>query len=48
MVSLLMGCCRTASLENLSYRVIRFRNEDVFGDLGPVLDRIRIAISRQS
>ena len=39
---------RTAFLENLGYRIIRFRNEDVFGDLGPVLEQIRVAVSRSS
>ena len=31
---------RTAFLERESYRVIRFRNEEIFGDLGPVLEAI--------
>ncbi len=32
---------RTAFMATLGYRVIRFRNEDIFGDLGPVFDEIR-------
>ena len=31
---------RTEFLVGQGYRVIRFRNEDIFGDLGPVLDEI--------
>jgi very-short-patch-repair endonuclease len=31
---------RTAFLEREGYRVIRFNNEDVFGDLDPVLEEI--------
>ena len=31
---------RTAFLVEQGYRVIRFRNEDIFGDLEPVLDEI--------
>jgi very-short-patch-repair endonuclease len=31
---------RTARLNALGYRVIRFSNDDIFGDLGPVLDEI--------
>ena len=31
---------RTEFLVVLGYRVIRFRNEDIFGDFGPVLDEI--------
>ena len=31
---------RTAFLVEQGYRVIRFRNEDIFGDLQPVLDEI--------
>ena len=31
---------RTAYLELEGYRVIRFKNEDIFGDLSPVLDEI--------
>jgi very-short-patch-repair endonuclease len=31
---------RTAYLVGQGYRVIRFRNEDVFGDVEPVLDEI--------
>jgi very-short-patch-repair endonuclease len=31
---------RTAYLVGQGYRVIRFRNEDIFGDLGPVLEKI--------
>jgi very-short-patch-repair endonuclease len=31
---------RTGFLVGQGYRVIRFRNEEVFGDLGPVLDEI--------
>jgi very-short-patch-repair endonuclease len=31
---------RTAYLMREGYRVIRFKNEEVFGDLGPVLDEI--------
>jgi very-short-patch-repair endonuclease len=31
---------RTAFLMREGYRVIRFRNEDVFGDLDPVLEEI--------
>ncbi len=31
---------RTQQLENYGYRVIRFRNEEVFTDLPSVLDRI--------
>jgi len=31
---------RTEFLVGQGYRVIRFRNEEVFGDLGPVLDEI--------
>ena len=29
---------RTEFLARQGYRVIRFRNEDIFGDLGPVLE----------
>ena len=32
---------RTEFLQSVGYRVIRFRNEDMFGDLGPVMDQIR-------
>ncbi len=32
---------RTEFLIGLGYRVIRFKNEDMFGDLGWVLDEIR-------
>jgi very-short-patch-repair endonuclease len=32
---------RTEFLVGQGYRVIRFRNEDIFGDLGPVLDEIK-------
>lgn len=35
---------RTLVLERLGYRVIRFSNADVLGDLGPVLDGIRGAL----
>jgi very-short-patch-repair endonuclease len=31
---------RTAFLVAQGYRVIRFRNEKIFGDLGPVLEKI--------
>ena len=31
---------RTAYLEREGYRVMRFKNEDIFGDLGPVLETI--------
>ena len=31
---------RTAYFELEGYRVIRFKNEDIFGDLSPVLDEI--------
>jgi len=31
---------RTAYLTREGYRVIRFKNEDIFGDLGPVLEAI--------
>jgi very-short-patch-repair endonuclease len=31
---------RTARLSALGYRVIRFTNDQIFGDLGPVLDEI--------
>jgi very-short-patch-repair endonuclease len=31
---------RTAYLLGQGYRVMRFRNEETFGDLGPVLDEI--------
>ena len=31
---------RTAYLEREGYRVIRFKNDDIFGDLGPVLEAI--------
>ena len=31
---------RTTYLEREGYRVIRFKNEDIFGDLGPVLEAI--------
>ena len=31
---------RTEFLVRQGYRVIRFRNEDIFGDLGPVLEKI--------
>jgi len=31
---------RSAFLRERDYRVIRFRNEDIMGDLGPVLDVI--------
>jgi very-short-patch-repair endonuclease len=31
---------RTAELERLGYRVIRFSNEEIFGDLDPVLELI--------
>jgi very-short-patch-repair endonuclease len=31
---------RTEHLEKLGYRVIRFANEDIFGDLDPVIARI--------
>jgi very-short-patch-repair endonuclease len=31
---------RTAFLESHGYRVIRFSNEYIFGDLGPILDAI--------
>ena len=31
---------RTAYLEHEGYRVIRFSNEDIFGDLSPVLEAI--------
>jgi very-short-patch-repair endonuclease len=31
---------RTTYLVGQGYRVIRFRNEEVFGDLGPVLEMI--------
>ena len=31
---------RTEFLVGQGYRVIRFRNEDIFGDLGPVLETI--------
>ncbi len=31
---------RTEFLAGQGYRVIRFKNEDVFGDLGPVLEKI--------
>ncbi|HEV2146051.1 MAG TPA: endonuclease domain-containing protein [Longimicrobiaceae bacterium] len=34
---------RSAALAAISIRVIRFRNEEVLGDLGSVLDRIRRA-----
>ncbi|MBG1233158.1 endonuclease domain-containing protein [Aestuariivirga litoralis] len=33
---------RTAFLQERRYRVIRFRNEDVFGDLAPVLEAISL------
>lgn len=32
---------RTAYLAGLGYRVVRFRNEEILGDLDPVLDAIR-------
>ena len=32
---------RTDHLAGLGYRVVRFRNEEIFGDLDPVLDTIR-------
>jgi very-short-patch-repair endonuclease len=35
---------RTAALERVGYRVIRFSNAEVLGDLGPVLDGIRVAL----
>jgi very-short-patch-repair endonuclease len=31
---------RTAFLVREGYRVVRFKNEDIFGDLSPVLDEI--------
>jgi very-short-patch-repair endonuclease len=31
---------RTAYLVGQGYRVMRFRNEEIFGDLGPVLEKI--------
>ncbi len=31
---------RTAFLVGQGYRLIRFKNEDIFGDLGPVLETI--------
>jgi very-short-patch-repair endonuclease len=31
---------RTEFLVGQGYRVIRFRNEEIFGDLGPVLEKI--------
>jgi very-short-patch-repair endonuclease len=31
---------RTEFLVGQGYRVIRFKNEDIFGDLGPVVDKI--------
>ena len=31
---------RTEFLVGQGYRVIRFKNEDIFGDLGPVLEKI--------
>lgn len=31
---------RTAYMEREGYRVIRFKNEEIFGDLGPVLEAI--------
>lgn len=37
---------RTKWLEQQGYAVIRISNEDVFGDLGPVLERIRRALPR--
>jgi very-short-patch-repair endonuclease len=39
---------RTALLAASGYRVLRFRNEDVLGDLGTVLARIRAAIADSS
>ena len=36
---------RSTYLIAQGYRVIRFRNEDIFGDLGPVLTAISDALS---
>jgi very-short-patch-repair endonuclease len=35
---------RTAWLEAQGYRVIRFRNEELMGDLDAVLERIQISL----
>lgn len=32
---------RTSIMATLGYRVIRFTNDDIFGDLGPVFEEIR-------
>jgi very-short-patch-repair endonuclease len=37
---------RTAFLETQGYRVVRFTNEEVYGDLGPILDEILKQLSR--
>ena len=37
---------RTAYLHEQGYRVIRFRNEEIYGDLGPMLEAIRRAVKR--
>jgi very-short-patch-repair endonuclease len=39
---------RTAALEARNYRVIRFRNEEVLGDLQSVLSRIVAAVEQAS
>jgi 5-methyltetrahydrofolate--homocysteine methyltransferase len=35
---------RTAWLETQGYRVIRFRNEELIGDLDAVLERIQLSL----
>lgn len=39
---------RTEALQSLNYRVIRFRNEEVFQDPSGVLDRIAAAVEQGS